>query len=289
MDLAAFADIERLGALARANGIDVPSLRGYRLMSKEEPWDDGIISREENALIGIYWHTGCHGVGPDFDFDCTMEDFIDGYRPAHVPRSRVPKEFRDCLGPTLTVFDKVSMARARWHRQAMLWNRYAGKEGVLYIHSRMGGTGRARGDYYKDGEVFWHKGWDVRDQPWFLDVCADAFDPTYCDIYARIKESERMTHFWKIQRMINDCGSKDVTMSLEEKRRDKEPKTLELKPCPFCGCIPRVIERAGMCFPWAIDHGAGRLDYHCPLDYLVLTNYSSEDRAISHWNRRASE
>jgi len=62
-----------------------------------------------------------------------------------------------------------------------------------------------------------------------------------------------------------------------------------LKPCPFCGAIPKVIERVGMRYPWAIDHGAGRLDYQCPLDYLVLTDYSSEDRAINHWNRRWPE
>ena len=188
MDLVAYAMIDTLDALAKANGIEVPSLRGYRLMSKEEPWDDAYLAEVENNLVGIYWCLASHR--SDLGLDRSQEDFIAGYRPADIPRSRVRKEFRDCLGCTITVFDEVSMVRARWHRQAMLWNRYAGKEGVLHIHSRMGGTGRARGDYHKDGEVFWHEGWDVRDQPWFLDVCADAFDDTYCDIYARIDVEE---------------------------------------------------------------------------------------------------
>ena len=42
MDLGAYAQINDLGKLAEANGIDVPRLRGYRLMSDEKP-----VSREE--------------------------------------------------------------------------------------------------------------------------------------------------------------------------------------------------------------------------------------------------
>ena len=42
MDLGAYAQIEKLKAIAKANGIDVPRLRGYRLMKNEEP-----VSREE--------------------------------------------------------------------------------------------------------------------------------------------------------------------------------------------------------------------------------------------------
>lgn len=35
MDLYAYSQIERLDGLAKKNGIDVPRLRGYRLMSEE--------------------------------------------------------------------------------------------------------------------------------------------------------------------------------------------------------------------------------------------------------------
>ena len=37
MDIGAYKQIEELSELAIKNGIDVPRLRGYRLMSKEQP------------------------------------------------------------------------------------------------------------------------------------------------------------------------------------------------------------------------------------------------------------
>lgn len=37
MDLYAYTNIERLESLAEKNNIDIPRLRGYRLMSEEEP------------------------------------------------------------------------------------------------------------------------------------------------------------------------------------------------------------------------------------------------------------
>lgn len=65
------------------------------------------------------------------------------------------------------------MLRARHKRQMTLWNRYVGRDDVLYIHSRCG------------------EGWrKYRDKEWFIDGCLDAFDPTYCDIYARIEVKE---------------------------------------------------------------------------------------------------
>ena len=37
MDLGAYIQIERLDAIAKANNIDIPRLRGYRLMSEVRP------------------------------------------------------------------------------------------------------------------------------------------------------------------------------------------------------------------------------------------------------------
>ena len=51
-----------------------------------------------------------------------------------------------------------------------MWNKYVGRNDVLYIHSRCG---------YPPEEVL--------KAPWFLDWVSDAFDPTYCTIYAKIK------------------------------------------------------------------------------------------------------
>ena len=56
-----------------------------------------------------------------------------------------------------------------------MWNKYAGKENVLYIHSRIGG---GNWDYYGGNEL--------SKQPWFLEKVDDCYDDTYCDIYAKI-------------------------------------------------------------------------------------------------------
>jgi len=63
----------------------------------------------------------------------------------------------------------------------------------------------------------------------------------------------------------------------------------ELKPCPFCGTVPKVVKRNTPVYPYTIDHGPGPMDYQCLLDYMVLGDYSSEEKAIRHWNRRVGE
>ena len=60
------------------------------------------------------------------------------------------------------------------------WNKYAGREDVLYIHSRMGGY---------DWETYLKKG-ELMNQPWFLDRVDDSIDSTYCDFYAKIDISK---------------------------------------------------------------------------------------------------
>ena len=58
-----------------------------------------------------------------------------------------------------------------------MWNKYAGNENVLYIHSRIGGPN-------------WnsYNGNELTKLPWFLDKVDDFFDDTYCDIYAHINK-----------------------------------------------------------------------------------------------------
>ena len=60
-----------------------------------------------------------------------------------------------------------------------MFNKYVGRKDILYIHARIGG---GNWSYYH------HR---VDKQPWFIEKVDDAFDSTYCDIYAKINaESE---------------------------------------------------------------------------------------------------
>lgn len=105
MDLYAYAQIEKYSKIAEENGIEVPRLRGYRLMVEE----DRAFSDDDDSI------------------------------------------------------------------PAQTFNKYVGRNDVLCIHARIGG---GNWDDYRD---------EVENEPWFIEKVDDDFDPTYCDIYARIK------------------------------------------------------------------------------------------------------
>ena len=67
------------------------------------------------------------------------------------------------------------MEKKRVEKQRAAWNKYAGRDDVLYIHARIGG----------DNWFYYHSYVDT--QPWFLEKVDDSYDSTYCDLYARIK------------------------------------------------------------------------------------------------------
>lgn len=140
MDLGAFAQIDTLDKIAEINGIDVPRLRGYRLMSECKPYTDEEIQEQ-------------------------IQSIKQCYRKSHHSLSR------------------LYSIKAEVRRQCETWNKYAGRSDVLYIHSRMGGTTCGYWDDEKGEHVTTY---DLKAQPWFLDHVYDAYDGTYCDIYAKI-------------------------------------------------------------------------------------------------------
>ena len=58
-----------------------------------------------------------------------------------------------------------------------MWNKYVGRDDVLYIHARIGGNNWS---YFNGNEI--------TRQSWFLSKADDYFDCTYCDIYAKINK-----------------------------------------------------------------------------------------------------
>lgn len=70
----------------------------------------------------------------------------------------------------------AKQAIRRAFNQYNTWNKYAGRDDVLYIHARIGGN---------NWEYF--GGPELTKEPWFLEKVDDSFDNTYCDIYAKIK------------------------------------------------------------------------------------------------------
>lgn len=187
MDLYAYMQIETLEAIAKANGIEIPRLRGYRLMSEEVPLSPKGYSQlfHDCAMEAIdmlctsdpFWDPNSDCSIFNYRSDHARKYYIkygldkDGYKaPVAIRWDRIHGKKRRILKHEIKKNKKRAMA------QYALWDKYAGQENILYIHSRMGGNNWAG---YADKEV-------LMAQPWFLDRIDDWFDGTYCDFYARI-------------------------------------------------------------------------------------------------------
>lgn len=184
MDLEAYINIEGLEQIAKENGIDIPRLRGYRLMKEEEPISQKKIDEMKSYTVAAtvedlceadpFWNpnSSSHELSPRTN---QLKDFYlikdaDGYY-ADVRWDRIHGRKRKILK------FKVKKQQKKIQQQYDMWNKYAGKENVLYIHSRMGGK---NWEYYHDKA-------NLLSQPWFLGRVDDAFDSTYCDFYAKIR------------------------------------------------------------------------------------------------------
>lgn len=170
MDLIAFIHKGDLDGLAKANGIDVPRLRGYRLMKDEKPVDEAFIQE-------------CIKAETDYRLDSTdrtITSMIE-YLIDH-DLSAIRSEAMDLVHE----LREYSRYEGRLREQYDMWNKYAGREDVLMIHSRMGGCTFTYLDANGDRQTY-----DLRMQPWYLGCVNDAFDGTYVDIYAKIKTENK--------------------------------------------------------------------------------------------------
>lgn len=192
MDLGAYAQIDVLEQIAKDNGIDIPRLRGYRLMKDEQP-----ISKEElkdmmkNCEIDIAKDLCCSDPFWDPNSCCSelsgwtdlLQDYYLIKSEEHNEYGRYPYvgiHWNRIRGWKRRILKfEIKKQKRRIQQQYDIWNKYAGKDNVLYIHSRMGGNNWKYWDLDKKVELM--------NQPWFLDRVDDNWDSTYCDFYARIK------------------------------------------------------------------------------------------------------
>lgn len=178
MDLGAYAQIEDLEKVAELNNIKVPRLRGYRLMVSEESVNMQEFQRSSavnccrdliTASPSWSLHPSCYILSSYTDVrkDYFLKKDKEGNYCA-VRWDRIHGKHRKNL-KTAIHNDFINTKK-----QYAVWNKYIGREDVLYIHARIGGGNWPY--YYKE----------VVDQPWFLEKVDDSFDCTYCDIYAKI-------------------------------------------------------------------------------------------------------
>lgn len=187
MDLYAYSQVENLEYIAKANGIDIPRLRGYRLMKDEEPVSQEKINelKKECEIPEVEWLCCARPIwraNVDLHISDEESDILKDYylikekdedgndRYVGIRWDRIHGRKRKILK------FEIKKQKRKIQKQFDTWNKYVGREDVLYIHSRMGG---GNWKYYEDKA-------SIINQPWFLDRVDDHWDSTYCDFYAKI-------------------------------------------------------------------------------------------------------
>lgn len=193
MDLVAYLNIADLEAVAQKNGISVPRLRGYSLMSDEQSVSQEEIGRVLNVICGNIYEKACTSV-PRFRPDSDMAEFSSATDRLRKKYLITDKEMWEADGETFS-YDKV--VGIRWdlihgkNRKAIkfaikkakrnvieyyrVFNKYAGRQDILRVHARIGGGNWPY--YYRE----------VVGEPWFLEKIDDYADNTYCDIFAKLQ------------------------------------------------------------------------------------------------------
>lgn len=181
MDLGAYAQIEDLEEILKKQNIEVPRLRGLRLMKDEEIVSqakmDEMINREILKTVERIVEQGSLDCWSSWKDD-TRNDIL------------IRKDVTDKYGTSREVvgyhWNKIHGKKRKWikfeikqikkrvKKQYDMWNKYVGKD-VLYVHSRCGGDNWG---YFGATKLLTH--------PDFLDRCDDYWDCSYCDIYFKI-------------------------------------------------------------------------------------------------------
>lgn len=185
MDLGAYAQIETLEHIMKENGIEVPRLRGLRLMKTQKP-----IPKEEMEKEILYNGLFCceQACCSDFKYDAGWSEWswrTERIRLKYITydknKNATGIKWRNIHGKKRKLFKYImKKERKKVYKNSLLFNKYCGRDDVLYIHARIGG---GNWPYYRG---------EVEHQPWFIEKIDDAFDNTYCDIYAKIKPIENV-------------------------------------------------------------------------------------------------
>ena len=182
MDLFAYAQIENLQKIMKENGIEVRRLRGLRLMKDEKPIPKDKIEETIKESVLDACKMACRS---DFEFNADWAEYsqrtnavVKKYMNLDNECDPVSIKWNKLHGKKRkTVKYEIRKARERIEKNLKIFNKYCGRDDVLYIHARLGG-----GNWYYFG------GADIEKQPWFIEKVDDLFDTTYCDIYARINQ-----------------------------------------------------------------------------------------------------
>lgn len=178
MDLGAYAKIEELEDYLKKFNIEVPRLRGLRLMKEEkkvnieEHLKGHLLRSAKRMLTADDWRDPCCHTypTPPNKLKCLILD-KDGeviginWNNIHGKKRKSLKFY-------------LKKEKKNFIKQYELFNKYCGNENVLYVHARIGGCNWE-----------WYDGEELAKHPRYLEHCDDSFDCTYCDLYFDISEN----------------------------------------------------------------------------------------------------
>ena len=180
MDLGAYANIERLEQVMKHNEISVPRIRGLRLMSEEDGYS---IEEVLNNMFDEFFYRDFVESRPIFSiYPCC---YVLSSKTKKLEKKYLTKDKRDIRWDRLHGKKRknakyvIKRKKRRIELQYNMFNMFAGRDDVLYIHARIGGP---NWNYYGGPEL--------EQKDWFLAKVEDALDNTYCDIYAKIDTVE---------------------------------------------------------------------------------------------------
>lgn len=181
MDLYAYSQIDNLEQYLKDNNIEVPRLRGLRLMKEEEAIPASTVSdiiTEAKKDYLVNWLQQHDDFGwASWKADKKHPAFIYG-KDENGRKEIVDYDFSKVHGKDRKhIKFGWKQVEKRYTLNLNTFNEYVGKN-VLYVHSRLGGGNRP---YYS---LAWE---NIRNHPLYLDDCDDPFDTTYCDIYFKLE------------------------------------------------------------------------------------------------------
>lgn len=184
MDLGAYAQMESLSDILATTGIEIPRLRGLRLMAKEEKVTEKeikeLIENEKPEVIERLvrscppWDANSSCTTYDWNADMMLKKYVTTNENGCVDGIR----WKNIHGKRRKIAKFEIKKKAKRIRQSLeTLNKYAGRKDVLYVHARIGGNNWT---YFGGPEITRH--------PAFIEKVDDWFDSTYCDIYVRVDE-----------------------------------------------------------------------------------------------------
>lgn len=197
MDLYAYSQMDDLSDILASTGIEIPRLRGLRLMANETKMTKEELKKTIHEMVEGEMSRIIENLvrsSPEWCVDATCTVYnreTDRKVKKYIRKEKRKVVDEDGKERTKTVsyvrWDRLHGKRRKTAKFAIkkiakriqatmeTFNQYAGREDVLYVHARIGG---GNWEYYGGPEVAKH--------PAFLEKVDDWFDETYCDIYLKV-------------------------------------------------------------------------------------------------------